>query len=95
MANFRIDTKLNPADDPSRDVKLREPEPPEDYMRIPLAPQEVQEPDQTQVPIEARGFQEAYAGRGGLSAAVKRTGVPVFPPLEAYPAKHVYVQLAD
>ena len=95
LANFRVDTKDNPADDPSRNAPLRKPESPPEWAEGLLVPESTPLPDAELVPWELRSVGEVYAGRAGLSLELHRHGLLVEAPLEAFPSKGVYIAWCD
>ena len=85
----------NPGDDPSRDVELRSPETPPDWLEPDLVPQSSFVNRVRFVPRQWRLCREIFAGKAGLSLALVRAGLSVGRPLEAFPRKGVYVRESD
>jgi len=85
----------NPSDDPSRDVPLRSPEEPPDWLEPDLVPEVSFVNRIRSVPRRWRLCREVFAGKAGFSLALARAGFCVGRPLEAFPSKGVYVRESD
>jgi len=85
----------NPGDDPSRDVTLRSPQPPPEWLEPDLVPELSFVNRVRFVPRRWRLCREVFAGKAGLSLALARAGLCVGRPLEAFPRKGVYVRESD
>ena len=85
----------NPSDDPSRDVPLRPPRQAPSWLDPRLRPEKSFVNKVRRLPKRMRLCKEAFAGRAGLSLALKAAGLQVGRPLEAYPSKGVYVRESD
>ena len=96
FCQFWVDTKSNPADDPSRGVALRKPERcPPDLKHLLLA----QRSRRQNVGLGGKAPDglclECYAGCGRLSKALESVGFGVAEPMESFPSKGVYVARHD
>ena len=96
QVNFKVDTKKNPSDDPTRGVPLRKPE------RAPKWLKHLLDPEEGRVGfagafsgIRGGACKECFSGSAGLSRALARRGCWVEPPLEAYPSAKRYVPWND
>ena len=81
LANYHLTSKGNPADDPTRDVPLREPAPPAKWLRALLASGPLQHMDFSQRPKHRLWGREAYAGKAGLTDALRNLRVQMLSPL--------------
>ena len=96
LANFKVATKYNPADDPTRNVPLRAPSDPPEWLNG-LTSSEPPNSFRRGVFINFRGgaCRECFAGTGGFSRALGRAGCWVEPGFEAHPRRKVYIPAAD
>ena len=85
LVNYKVDTKHNAADDPTRDVDIRSPSASNNWVSKHLAP-EVASPYMRGDFSSFRGgaCREVFAGSAGLTKALDDAGVWVEPPLDAY-----------
>ena len=95
LVNFKVDTKSNPSDDPTRGVELRQSKRKPRWLRGLVQPEPpIATPEQYHA-ILGGACKECFSGSASLSKAWARRGLWVEPPLEAYPAKKVYIRLSD
>ncbi len=93
---FWVRTHENPADEPSRNMDVREAAEASDEMLSLIRP------ERTPSRMSTRGIGhlghlvlEVFSGAGGLSAAMRSLGIPADIPMEAFPSSHVYVKEHD
>ena len=75
LANYHLTSEGNPSDDPTRDVPLREPAPPAKWLRALLVSGPLQHMDFSQRPKHRLWGREAYAGKAGLTDALRNLRV--------------------
>ena len=93
---FHVPTKLNPSDDPSRNVALRDRIQGSDLIEKLVTAESCRKRDKTQSAGRADLLcLECFAGAGGLSKALVDSDVDTLPPMEAHPARTVYVKHHD
>ena len=91
IANFRIGTKHNPADDPTRDAVLRTPTVKPPWLAKAARATPMPAHPSLRFPRHLRRCRECFAGRGGLSQALRGVGLRVGVPIESHPSKGVTV----
>ena len=92
FASFKVGTKFNPSDDPTRDVELRKPVLAPRWLRPLLVPDPTPEFAVSPYRLHRGGaVREAFAGSAGLSRALRRSDLWV----EAYPERSHYVAADD
>ena len=96
LAHFWLDTKQNPADDPSRRVPVRAPTR-ATGVAADLARPESNPSRRAKAPLRfsEKLLLEIFAGCAGLSRALIKIGLECGTPFEAYPKKGVYVREHD
>jgi len=96
LHNLYADTKTNPADDPSRFAELRSPKSPVPMWLRPLLSSEPNSSArQCTLRMSQRMVREVFAGAGGLTSELCAVGLNTGVPMEAFPEKHMYVQIFD
>ena len=91
QVNIKVDTKDNVADDPSRDLPVREPEskPPRwlaPHLRSELEADPEVRPLRTRIGARFRMFREVFAGCARLTFCVRDAGLACARPMEPYPS---------
>ena len=95
QSHLYVASKDNVADDPSRRVPLRKPQPAPSWLAKLVVPQPMcLNPIKPRRPSE-RMVQELFAGCGRLSLCLLALGLWVARPLEAHPCKGVYIKASD
>ena len=84
MENLYIRSEFNCADDPTRDVPLREPKPAPDWLVPHLIRENAWASSHYSMPMKYRLFIECYAGLAGLTRALHAYGILCGTPCEAY-----------
>ena len=96
FAQFWLPSAQNPSDDPSREVPLRKPKVATGVVARLITPGRTADGCSSSGPHNQRWLVlEVFSGCGRLSAKLANAGLGVAPPLEAYPAKGVYVRASD
>ena len=85
LVQFYVPTKDNPSDDPSRDVPLRQPCPLHPKLRRLVTPEGSALGLSSKASrLEQQLCLELFAGKGGLSSALRAAHVPCMRPVELY-----------
>ena len=95
VSNVYFSTKHNPADDPTRGVDLRAAKAVPGWLRSLVGPKKAHIFNPFAVLNRPPMGREVFAGRGQLSRLLHERGVLMWDPMEAYPAKGLYVNLSD
>ena len=95
LVNFKVDTKANPSDDPTRGVELRAAKRKPKWLRDLVEPEPPLAVPAGYRKILGGACKECFSGSASLSKAWAWKGLWVEPPLEAYPSKRCYIRSSD